>query len=341
MKLTCQACQARYTLADDKVRGKLVKIRCRKCGAIVIAQGGALDEPTPVAAHPASEASSEERTGERREQSVLFSLSALQEARAGRSPAPLSPSESSGLIDLRMLTQSMVRPPTTDASLAIAHLGAGGVFAPSPLLAEPTLMGHSAPARQPGSRARGLFAVAGGGVAVGLAVLLTVSVERRGALTLAPAVTPLAALAPAPSAVPPLFTSAASEPLVVATTAAELPTAAEPKPSQATIARPLATTKPVVPAAPSLKPFDAQAAGRALGAVDLRACGRTSGPGAGHVKVTLDPSGAVTDVVIDSSELAGDGSDRCVVLAFRRVKVAPFAGSAVTVGKRFVVPLGD
>ena len=39
MKITCQACQAKYNVADDKVQGKIVKIRCRKCGATIVAQG--------------------------------------------------------------------------------------------------------------------------------------------------------------------------------------------------------------------------------------------------------------------------------------------------------------
>ena len=33
MKITCQACQSKYTIADDKIQGKVAKIRCRKCGA--------------------------------------------------------------------------------------------------------------------------------------------------------------------------------------------------------------------------------------------------------------------------------------------------------------------
>jgi predicted Zn finger-like uncharacterized protein len=39
MKITCQSCQAKYNVADDKVQGKIVKIRCRKCGATIVAQG--------------------------------------------------------------------------------------------------------------------------------------------------------------------------------------------------------------------------------------------------------------------------------------------------------------
>src|SRR5215472_18141439 len=39
MKITCQACQAKYTIADDKVAGKVVKIRCKKCGASIVING--------------------------------------------------------------------------------------------------------------------------------------------------------------------------------------------------------------------------------------------------------------------------------------------------------------
>ena len=43
MKITCQACSAKYTIADEKVVGKTVKIRCKKCGANIVvnaADGG-------------------------------------------------------------------------------------------------------------------------------------------------------------------------------------------------------------------------------------------------------------------------------------------------------------
>jgi|HubBroStandDraft_2_1064218.scaffolds.fasta_scaffold05696_2 predicted Zn finger-like uncharacterized protein len=57
MKITCQSCQAKYNVADEKVQGKIVKIRCRKCGATIVAQGNgggangtASRGPTPPAA---------------------------------------------------------------------------------------------------------------------------------------------------------------------------------------------------------------------------------------------------------------------------------------------------
>jgi predicted Zn finger-like uncharacterized protein len=39
MKITCQACQAKYTIADEKVLGKVVKIRCKKCGSTIVVNG--------------------------------------------------------------------------------------------------------------------------------------------------------------------------------------------------------------------------------------------------------------------------------------------------------------
>ncbi len=39
MKITCQACHAKYTIADEKVLGKVVKIRCKKCGATIVVDG--------------------------------------------------------------------------------------------------------------------------------------------------------------------------------------------------------------------------------------------------------------------------------------------------------------
>src|SRR4051794_9290690 len=39
MKIVCEACQAKYSIADDKVRGKVFKIRCKKCSHIIVVRG--------------------------------------------------------------------------------------------------------------------------------------------------------------------------------------------------------------------------------------------------------------------------------------------------------------
>jgi predicted Zn finger-like uncharacterized protein len=41
MKVSCQACGAKYTIADDKVRGRKVKIRCKSCGTPIVVDGNA------------------------------------------------------------------------------------------------------------------------------------------------------------------------------------------------------------------------------------------------------------------------------------------------------------
>jgi predicted Zn finger-like uncharacterized protein len=43
VKISCQSCQAKYTIADEKVLGKIVKIRCKKCGATIVINGNEQD----------------------------------------------------------------------------------------------------------------------------------------------------------------------------------------------------------------------------------------------------------------------------------------------------------
>jgi predicted Zn finger-like uncharacterized protein len=53
MKITCSSCPAKYTIADEKVAGKIVKIRCKKCGATIVvngAEGAAAAAPAGAAA---------------------------------------------------------------------------------------------------------------------------------------------------------------------------------------------------------------------------------------------------------------------------------------------------
>src|SRR5436190_19262281 len=41
MKIVCDACQAKYSISDDKVQGKVFKIRCKKCSNIIVVRGSA------------------------------------------------------------------------------------------------------------------------------------------------------------------------------------------------------------------------------------------------------------------------------------------------------------
>ena len=55
MKITCQSCQSKYTVSDEKVQGKTVKIKCRKCGAtIIVNSSGATSQANGGVADPVS-----------------------------------------------------------------------------------------------------------------------------------------------------------------------------------------------------------------------------------------------------------------------------------------------
>ncbi len=44
MKISCPSCQSKYTIADDKVQGRSVKVRCRKCGETIHVTSGGAEE---------------------------------------------------------------------------------------------------------------------------------------------------------------------------------------------------------------------------------------------------------------------------------------------------------
>jgi predicted Zn finger-like uncharacterized protein len=48
MKITCQSCQSKYTVSDEKVQGKTVKIKCRKCGATILVNSGGVTTSAPA-----------------------------------------------------------------------------------------------------------------------------------------------------------------------------------------------------------------------------------------------------------------------------------------------------
>ena len=50
MKIVCDNCQAKYSIADEKVAGKVFKIRCKRCSNVIVVQGNQGAEA--VAAEP-------------------------------------------------------------------------------------------------------------------------------------------------------------------------------------------------------------------------------------------------------------------------------------------------
>ncbi|HYP90943.1 MAG TPA: zinc-ribbon domain-containing protein [Polyangiaceae bacterium] len=103
------------------------------------------------------------------------------------------------------------------------------------------------------------------------------------------------------------------------------------------------STKKEEPAAagPSTAPpFSKASAISALGSASSSAgsCKKAGGPtGVGKVQVTFAPSGKVTSATVMGPPFAGTAVGGCVASAFRRAKVPAFSGNAVTVSKSFAV----
>lgn len=86
----------------------------------------------------------------------------------------------------------------------------------------------------------------------------------------------------------------------------------------------------------SAPPFDRPSAARGL-AISVANCKRADGPtGAGHVKVTFQPSGLVSAVDVEAP-FAGTAAGACIAQRYRGVSVPAFSGGALTVGKGFAL----
>lgn len=59
MKFVCDRCQTRYSISDEKVRGKVLKIRCKTCSNIIVVR-----EPTTAVQTPAAAVSSAVAAGQ-------------------------------------------------------------------------------------------------------------------------------------------------------------------------------------------------------------------------------------------------------------------------------------
>ena len=54
MKILCDHCGAKYTIADEKVRGRVFKLRCKKCGEAIIIRGDEAQAAPPEASEGGS-----------------------------------------------------------------------------------------------------------------------------------------------------------------------------------------------------------------------------------------------------------------------------------------------
>src|SRR5438105_3283409 len=57
MKIVCDSCKTKYSIADEKVKGKVFKIRCKKCQNVIVVKGneeGGQSADTGAAASPSA-----------------------------------------------------------------------------------------------------------------------------------------------------------------------------------------------------------------------------------------------------------------------------------------------
>jgi predicted Zn finger-like uncharacterized protein len=402
MKLTCPGCSAQYTIAPERLYGRRVKVRCKRCGESfpvdssqqseeVYAHQVSATTETGAPSHATSLAGA--LTGERNETSVLFSLAAL----AKQAPAPPAPqtstvTESSALIDLRALVSATSK---GDAAAKRAddtvNLSGGGPFAPlfAPALPPPVTF---VPAENERAARRGKGPIVIGAMTLAVVAMVGVAafagVRSRSSAPAVTAVTAATAVS-APADVPSVAGTApstdpamaASEaplasgtqlgavaPVRMGTTsnvappsrsaahsndsrsvAAQAPAVSTPStatkccPGESEIACQMrisagaaCSAEPPASTVTSAAAFDRPAAARALG-INVASCKRADGPtGAGHVKVTFQPSGSVSAVDVDAP-YAGTATGACVAQRYRRAAVPPFAGGPLSVGKSFAI----
>jgi predicted Zn finger-like uncharacterized protein len=273
MKISCPACSARYTIADERLDGRRVKVRCRRCGeSFPVASsdssgkvcarrtetGRARDvdlfaitktpsEGTELTDAPAAKPAPA-LTGERHESSVLFSLASLSTLATGsangEAPASAKVTESSALIDIRALlaTSTTTNEPGSTRADDILNLSSGGAFAP---LFAPPVTFDAVESEAPAPRTRGPIVI--GALAIAVVALIGVaafaSTRTRPTALAAATTAPVATAtseAPLPigsAEVPP----APSAPPVASAPPKQRPTLQVAAPARSTVAAPTAS----------------------------------------------------------------------------------------------------
>lgn len=84
--------------------------------------------------------------------------------------------------------------------------------------------------------------------------------------------------------------------------------------------------------------FDAKSARAALSEVDLAPCRAAGAPrGYGHAKVTFNPDGSASKVVVDTPSGLSPEAVKCIGDRLGAVSVPEYAGSLVTVGSTWFI----
>ena len=90
MKIVCESCGAKYSIADEKVAGKVFKIRCKKCSAVIVVRGDEI---------PTSEADAEEPQVGAEDPNAIWYVVIDGEQQGPYTPAQVGELISAGTVD--------------------------------------------------------------------------------------------------------------------------------------------------------------------------------------------------------------------------------------------------
>ncbi|HJL26439.1 MAG TPA: zinc-ribbon domain-containing protein, partial [Polyangiaceae bacterium LLY-WYZ-15_(1-7)] len=91
MKFLCDNCKAKYQIPDEKIAGRTLRMKCRKCGHSIIIRGPKSGGAAPApAARPSA-------AGRRRSGSGLSSVGPTPRRRGGSGASPRPAPRSSAL----------------------------------------------------------------------------------------------------------------------------------------------------------------------------------------------------------------------------------------------------
>ena len=346
--------------------------------AVAGSEGEDVDVATSARAPalPGASAYDDKPTGQRNENSVLFSLDSLKAGFVGGAPAggPEKPKPAAPKPGAPRPNQpsNPDDPFGMGASAGIAGLGSGGsplftmnanqalMTAPAP--PEPKPIAVPAYSTDMGAAPAGMDQktkklVMFGGIGAGVVILILAFLAFGGSddkekaeadAKAAASASAMAAKKDEPPKEEPKPEEKKDEPAAAAPSASA---GEEKKPDEKTakadtgkgsggVAPPKKEEEPAAAGASTAPPFSKASAISALGAAAGAAggCKKPGGPtGSGKVQVTFAPSGRVTSATVMGGPFAGTAVGGCVAGAFRRAKVPAFSGNAVTVSKSFAI----
>ncbi|HKQ68815.1 MAG TPA: GYF domain-containing protein, partial [Polyangiaceae bacterium] len=127
MKFLCENCKAKYQIADEKVAGRTVRMKCRKCGNMIVVEAS-VTETSVAAKMPTEEGGAKVAASS----GVSAAKGAVQAAAAGLPPPPrpaAPPPRPSALANPKPgAPPAPARPPSAEAAKPAAGAGLAGAF---------------------------------------------------------------------------------------------------------------------------------------------------------------------------------------------------------------------